>query len=80
MNKASDIIAQSAIKTQHTLVRPSERLFGRVAKAVWPHKTAVHLAAITGVSVRAAEYWIGGQREPSALAVQAIVNEIVRRD
>jgi len=80
MTQASDIIANSAIKSQHTLVRPNERLFGRVAKAVWPNKTAVHLAAVTGVSVRAAEYWIGGQREPSALAVQAIVNEMVRRD
>lgn len=75
---ASAIIAQSAIASQHTLVRPNERLFGRVAKTVWPHKTAAHLAAATGVSVRAAEYWIGGQREPSARAVQAILNEITK--
>ena len=77
-NLASQIIAQTAIRSQHTLVRPPERLFGRVAKAVWPHKTAAHLAAATGASVRAAEYWIGGQREPSARAIQAIFNELTK--
>lgn len=81
MNLASDIIEKHAIKSLRTAVRPSERLFGgkfgRVAKALWPHKTAAHLAAKANVTERAAEYWIAGQREPSAIAVQAVLNEML---
>jgi hypothetical protein len=69
---------KSAIGFDEAVPVPNPKLFGRVAKTVWPHKTAAHLAAATGASVRAAEYWIGGQREPSARAVQAIFNEITR--
>jgi hypothetical protein len=79
--EASVIIEKFASKSQSTLVRPTEQLFGRkfgrVAKALWPTKTAAHLAAAARVSERCAEYWIAGKREPSALAVQAIVNEML---
>lgn len=78
--EASNIIVRSAIKSESTLVRPHERLFGgkfaRAARAIWPHKTAAHLAAAAHVSERAAEYWLAGQREPSARAIRAIVDEI----
>lgn len=78
--KASEIVARFSTKSRSTLVRPHERLFGgkfgRVARAIWPSKTAAHLAAAVGVTERAAEYWIAGQREPSAAALVALINEI----
>jgi hypothetical protein len=57
-------------------VRTSEQKFGRVARALWPHKTAAELAARAGVTQRAAEFWLAG-REPSARAVAVILNEML---
>lgn len=51
--------------------------FGAVARALWPRKTAAHLAAKARVSERQAKNWLAGEHEPSARAVQAIVNEIL---
>lgn len=42
-------------------------LLMRVAHTLWPTKTASEIASRTGVSVRTAERWIGGQRYMSAL-------------
>lgn len=51
--------------------------FSRVAKALWPRKTAAELAYRTGVTERAAKRWLSGDRKPSADAVAAIVNEML---
>lgn len=53
--------------------------FGKVCKALWPLKTAEHLAAQIGCSVRAAAYEISGEREPSAQSILAIVVAITPR-
>lgn len=81
--KASDVIGNFSTKTRSTNVRtasPREHLFGgkfsRAARAIWPQKTAAHLAAAAHVSERAAEYWLAGEREPSAAALLALINGI----
>lgn len=53
--------------------------FGRVARALWPRKTAAELAFRASVTERAAKYWLTGARAPSALAIDAIVAEITGR-
>lgn len=50
-----------------------------IAKTLWPANTAPHLAALCRCSVRAAERYLGGQREWSGDAIAAIVSEILRR-
>jgi hypothetical protein len=53
--------------------------FGKAAKGLWPTDTAAELARRAGVTKRAAKYWLYGQRDPSALAVAVILNEITPR-
>ena len=60
-----------------------EQLFGsvlsQVARMLWPQKTAANIAAVANCSVRAAEFYLAGQREWSGDAVAAIVIEILKR-
>lgn len=74
--------AAGQIEIQRTLEQGTARLcqpaFGRVCKALWPHKTAEELAARTGRSIRAAAYEISGEREPNALSIAVIVHEITK--
>ena len=58
----------------------SDQKFGKVARALWPKKTADQLAYRCGVSKRTAEHWIYGDREPSAIAVLAVNSEMLNRD
>jgi hypothetical protein len=57
-------------------VRFAEKNFGRVVRALWPHKTAAELAARAGVTQRTAEFWLAG-REPSAAALVAVIHELM---
>lgn len=54
--------------------------FSTVARALWPRKTAAHLAVRAGVSERAAKYWLKGVRrggrKPSTAALLAVLLEI----
>ena len=72
-----------ATEIERTLVQGGARLcspiFGRVCKAIWPIKTAENLAARIGCSVRAAAYEISGEREPSAMSVLIVIQEMVPR-
>jgi hypothetical protein len=52
--------------------------FAVVVRALWPRKTAVHLAARSGVAPRTAKHWLTGDRKPSVVAVSVIVEEITR--
>ncbi len=58
------------------IVRPR---FGVVAKALWPHKTAAHLAAIAGRDERTAARWLSGEFEPPNCIIAAIIVEITKR-
>lgn len=53
--------------------------FAVAARALWPNKTAAHLAAGAGVTERAAKFWLAGQRDPSAEAFKAVLDEIMAR-
>jgi len=71
----SEIPGQSR-KFTCKFVRQPEQKFGRVARALWPHKTAAELAVRAGVTQRTVEFWLAG-REPSARAVAVILAEML---
>lgn len=56
------------------------RKFGAVAKLLWPHKTAAHLASIAGANERTATRWISGEFEPPAIVIAAVIVEITKRE
>lgn len=72
-----------ATKTVRTDDRETEQLFGStladIAKTLWPQNTAPSIAAAAGCSVRAAEFYLAGDRDWSGDAIAAIVTEILRR-
>lgn len=51
--------------------------FGRVIRALWPNKPALNLAQRIRCSERAAQFYIDGERKPSAQCIGAIVAEIL---
>lgn len=53
--------------------------FGRVAKLLWPLKTAAHLASIADTNERTAARWLSGEFEPPVIIVMATMQEIFRR-
>lgn len=81
MLEASLPAAAAAIANECTPVRRSARLcrgnFGRVCRALWPEKTAEHLAAATRSAVRTAAYKLSGEREPTARDIAAVLNEML---
>ena len=52
------------------------RMFGPVAKLLWPKKTAAEIACLTHVSERTAKYWLAGEREPSRAALLAVLERL----
>ena len=53
--------------------------FGRVAKVLWPFKTAAHLAAIANTNERTAARWMAGEFEPPICIVEAVLRETFKR-
>jgi hypothetical protein len=51
-------------------------IHARVARAIWPQKTALHWAAAAGVKERIVRYWLAGTHEVSASGKLAIVREL----
>lgn len=70
--------SEASIIEQGTLVPgcSPENRFAVVARALWPRKTAFHLAYKANVSERAAKFWLSGDREPSLDACLVILDEI----
>lgn len=54
--------------------------FAVVCKALWPIKTAAHIASIAGKDERTGSRWLSGEFEPPGVVLAAIVFEITRRD
>lgn len=54
--------------------------FGKVAKVLWPFKTAACLASIAGKDERTAARWLSGEFEPPGVIIAAIVLEITKRN
>ena len=51
----------------------------KVARLLWPNKTAEHIAALAKCSKRAGTTYLSGHREWSAAALSAIIMEILNR-
>lgn len=83
MRASSAVLRSAAIETVRPAGRDDDHLVGSVlsdiARTLWPTDTAPNIAAVVGCSVRAAERYLGGQREWSGDAIAAIVAEIMRR-
>ncbi len=69
-------IPQQSTKISRKAFRSPEKNFGRIARALWPRKTAAEIATRAGVTPRTAELWLAGH-EPSARAVLAVLNEVL---
>lgn len=54
--------------------------FAVVCRALWPLKTAAHVASIAGKDERTAARWLSGEFEPPGIVIAAIVLEIVKRE
>lgn len=83
MRAVSSAALAPAIESDRTGIRPTEHLFGSIfgdiARLLWPHKTAAHVAAAVGCSERGAEMWLAGDREWSGDAVAVLVAEVLKR-
>lgn len=75
---------RKAILNEGIVLPPKEEnfplMFGRVARAIWPHKTAFVLAELANVSDRAAKDWLSGKTPPPAWVVANMFIEVTRRD
>lgn len=74
-----------ATETQCRIRQGADRIvivnqFGKVAKVLWPLKTAAHLATIAGKDERSAARWLSGEHEPPGIIIAAIVLEITKRE
>lgn len=83
MGESSNTGRASATESGRSIVEPDEQTFGcvlsSIARTLWPQKTAANIAACANCSVRAAEFYLAGQRDWSGDAIAAIVGEIMRR-
>jgi len=57
-------------------VKIVSRNFGRVAKLLWPFKTAAHIAAIAKTNERTAARWLSGEYDPPYVVIEATMHEI----
>jgi hypothetical protein len=55
------------------------RNFGKVAKVLWPFKTAAHLAAIANTNERTAARWLSGEFDPPYVIIEAVMHETFKR-
>jgi len=56
------------------------RKFRRVCEALWPLKTAAHIASIAGKDERTAARWLAGEFKPPNCVLIAILAEIDSED
>ena len=52
------------------------RNFGRVAKVLWPFKTAAQIAAIAKTNERTAARWLSGEHDPPYCVIEATMHKI----
>lgn len=77
--EAGDQIEIARRHRQGTVEIVSGCKFGSVAKALWPEKTAAHLATIAKTNERAAWRWLSGEHEPPGCVLAAVLVEITKR-
>lgn len=56
------------------------RLFGPIAKVIWPHNTEAHVATVAKCDVRTARRWISGEFDAPAYVWGVMWVEATRRD
>ena len=54
-------------------------LFGKVAKMIWPAKTAAHLAAIACKDERTGARWLAGEFEPPGIVLATVLMKMLER-
>jgi hypothetical protein len=82
MRTESGVAFRRTSAIQRTAVPEREHPFPAfviTVRAMWPDKTAAHLAAACGVSERCAKFWLSGDRAPSTTAFMAIMDRITGR-
>lgn len=83
MRAVSTVPRSEQIESSRPNGRDTDQMVGDVlsdvATRLWPTNTAANIAAECGCSVRAAERYLGGQREWSGDAIAVIVAEILKR-
>jgi len=83
MASALQVPRSEQIESVRPVGRSTDQMVGSVlsdiANTLWPANTAANIAAECGCSVRAAERYLGGQREWSGEAIATIVAEILKR-
>ena len=83
MRASLEVPRSRASEYERSIVDSDEQVFGsvlsEVSRTLWPHKTAANIAAAANCSVRAAEFYLAGQRDWSGDAIAAIVSEILKR-
>jgi hypothetical protein len=77
-------VASATEIERHKSQRPDKIVsvgeFGRIAKVLWPFKTAAQLASIAGTNERTAARWLSGEFEPPVCIVLATVEKIFKRE
>ena len=83
MRQLSSAARRSTTESNRPPGRTTDQMVGdvlsEIASTLWPKNTAPHLAAEIGCTVRAAERYLGGQRDWPSDAVAVIVGEILSR-
>lgn len=73
-----------ATKIERNILQGDEKLFvspfGDACKGIWKHKTAETLAARLNITVRAAQYQLNGQSDPSAKSIALLAAIMAGRE
>jgi len=83
MGRPLPFVDSPSTQTDRPSGRATDQMVGDVladiAETLWPKNTAACIADECGCTVRAAERYLGGQREWSGDAIAVIVGEILKR-
>jgi hypothetical protein len=82
-SESESLSSQSAKEKRRSALHPGATnctafLVG-VARLRWPHKTALHWAAASGVKERMAKYWLSGRYPVSDGGTLALIRELQER-
>jgi len=61
-----------------TIVPPFK--WAAFARHCWPHKTAIHLAALAGKDERTAKRWLAGEFEPPGIVLATLFAKFLERE
>lgn len=73
---AREIHTQETTRARRIAETPD---FPRVAKILWPDKTAATLASLVGANARTAERWVSGEIEPPYCVIELTMHRIFAR-